>query len=329
MYQNISRDNIDALLYGVENLPVLPPLKAQNVHFPIVGITMLNDQNNHNQMVLKHSLYGGEHDHYDRLGLTLIKNGKEILPDLGTTGYGAELHYGYYKNSSTHNTLVVNQSNQPPANPTVLNYYQSKEVTFVDTLVDWSLPIATVDSHTLVHWNETDYKDIQFRRSMLWLGSAAIEINQIINPNQQQLDLTWHTRGELISKVSSEVIDSPLIGPLARMRNCRSVAIINDIDTFEYDVKQDSLYQQYMCSEGGDSWLVGIAPDNPATSDLSYLLLRSQQKTLKNVVLHDLIAAYQLLSVTWDKEKLTIEYMYLTVKNILSVDFSTGQVSMH
>ncbi|WP_413701906.1 heparinase II/III family protein [Psychromonas sp. KJ10-10] len=173
VYQNISRDNIDALLYGVENLPVMPPLKAQNVHFPIVGITMLHDQSSQNQMVLKHSLYGGEHDHYDRLGLTLIKNGKEILPDLGTSGYGAELHYGYYKNSSTHNTLVVNQSNQSPANPTVLHYHQSQDFTFVDTLVDWSLPIATVDSHTLVHWNEADYKDIQFRRSMLWLGDLA------------------------------------------------------------------------------------------------------------------------------------------------------------
>jgi hypothetical protein len=328
VYQNMSRDNIDALLYGVEHLPVASPLKANNVHFPIVGITMLTDPNTNNQMVLKHSLYGGEHDHYDRLGLTLIKNGKEILPDLGTTGYGAELHYGYYKNSATHNTLVVNQSNQPPANPIAINYQQNNDFTFVDTLVDWGLPIATVDSHTLVHWDEESYKDIVFRRSILWLGSAVIEINQISNPYEQQLDLTWHTRGVITSHIDSNVTSSPLIGPLSRMTQCRSANVIKSIQTFDYDVQQDSLYQQHIHTEGGDTWLTGIAPDNPATSELSYVLLRSQQKELKNVVLHDLDESYQLLSVKWHAEKLTLELLYSSVKKRFDINFLTGDVTV-
>tara|TARA_R110001583_G_scaffold8952_2_gene42252 strand:+ start:41187 stop:43187 length:2001 start_codon:yes stop_codon:yes gene_type:complete len=329
VYQNRSRDNIDALLYGVENLPKASALMPNNVHFPIVGITMWNDQNSNNQLVLKHSLYGGEHDHYDRLGLTLIKNGKEILPDLGTTGYGAELHYGYYKNSATHNTLVVNQSNQPPANPTVIHYQQNKDFSFVDTLVDWGLPLATVDSHTLVHWDEQSYKDIQFRRSMLWLGTAAIEINQITNPHAQQLDLTWHTRGIFTSQLNDEVLLSTLEGPLARMRDCRIAHLSNVVQTFEYNVEQETFYQQQMLTEGGDSWLTGVAPDNPATSELSYVLLRSKQKVMKNIVLHDLDGNHQLLSAQWDSHQLIIELLQSSVKKRFHFDFLTGEVIVH
>ncbi|WP_413701907.1 hypothetical protein ACLKMH_10420 [Psychromonas sp. KJ10-10] len=158
---------------------------------------------------------------------------------------------------------------------------------------------------------------------------SLIEINQINNPHQQQLDLTWHTRGRLISEMSSELIDSPLIGPLARMIDCRNLEISKTIDTFKYDVKQDSLYQQYMYCDGADSWLLGMAPDNPATSNLSYLLLRDQQKVLKNVVLHDLSESYQLLAIQWQGETLRIEYMYLAVQKIISVNFETGLVNTH
>ena len=322
IYQNISRDNIDALLYGVETLPPAQPLSAKNIHAPLCGLTILTDKKLDNQMLLKHSHYGGEHDHYDRLGLTLIKNGKEVLPDLGTSGYGAELHYGYYKNSATHNTLVVNQSNQTPTNPILLNYQEQQKLIFIDTLVDWRLPPATVDSHTLVHWHEASYKDVQFRRSLIWLGGAVIEINQVVNPYQQQLDLTWHIRGKFRTELAEKISSSPLKGPLARLKNCRVEQTNQEVKAFAYDAEQDTDYQQFIAQQGADSWLTGYAPDNPATSDLSYLLLRSKQVSLKSVVLHDLKGSYQLLSANWLEENVHIEFSDALEKISLTIDFS-------
>lgn len=116
IYQDKPRNNIDALLYGVDALPVAELLMCQSIHAEQSGVTIMHDREHDNMLLIKHSPYGGEHDHYDRLGMIVTRNGKEILPDLGTTGYGAELHYGYYKNTVTHNTLAVNQKNQPPAN---------------------------------------------------------------------------------------------------------------------------------------------------------------------------------------------------------------------
>jgi len=327
VYKNMTRDNMDALLYGVENLPIVAPLQPQNIHAPGCGVTLLTDQASNNQVLFKHAPYGGEHDHYDRLGLTLIKNGLEILPDLGTCGYGAELHYGYYKNSATHNTLVVNQHNQTPANPVLLNVEQQTQYTFVDTLVDWRSPIARVDSHTLEHWNSDSYQDIQFRRSIVWLGSALIEINQITNPYQQQLDLTWHTRGQLQTLLSDKVINSPLVGPLSRLHHCREQHAIAGIATFTYAVNQATHYHQHIAQIGGDCFLTGQAPDNPATSDLSYLLLRSQQKRLKNVVLHDLQGNYQLLAVDWLESDLHILFFDGEKQKKILINFEQGTLN--
>ncbi|MGR5001989.1 heparinase II/III domain-containing protein [Vibrio celticus] len=328
IYQSMSRDNIDALLYGVDELPKLPTITGDAIHAPDSGITICVNQERNHSMLYKHAPYGGEHDHYDRLGLILIKDGKEILPDLGTTGYGAELHYGYYKNTSSHNTLVVNQSNQTPTVPQLKHYIERYEFTFVDALVDWGLPAATVDSHTLVHWDEESYKDIEFRRSILWLGDAAIEINQVSNPHEQQLDLTLHTRGEMIdSSVELETVDNPLEGPLVRMKDCKAITELPSLIKFDYDVALDTAYSQTIFSEGADSILTGKAPDNPATSDLSYVLLRSKQAKLKSMVLHDLEGDRSIASVEWMGNRLTIAMDQKGIRQVMTVRFDTGEVT--
>ncbi|CAM4151653.1 heparinase II/III domain-containing protein [Vibrio agarivorans] len=301
IYQNISRDNIDALLYGVDELPSARTLQCQSTHSAEVGITIALDEARNNAMLLKHAPYGGEHDHYDRLGLILTRDGKEILPDLGTTGYGAELHYGYYKNTATHNTLVVNQQNQSPIDPSLLSYQQGEGFTLVDTLADWSQPEAIVDSHTIVQWDSAAYKDVSFRRTMLWLGHLAVELNVIGNPNQQQLDLTYHVRGEHKDNEWRAAVANPLEGALARMTDTHLVEGQRSF-TQGYKIEEQADYHQHVVTDHNVDVLTGYAPDNPATSDLAYTLIRSSQAELKTVVLHDLSEAQsaELKSVNWD-----------------------------
>jgi len=171
----------------------------------------------------------------------------------------------------------------------------------------------------------------------------VIEIDQVLNPHQQQLDLTWHTRGKSDTELKSKIIDSPLQGPLARMKACRTTKVAPGISTFSYDVDQDIDYRQHFYNEGEGDWLTGIAPDNPATSDLSYLLLRSQQKQLRNLLLHDLDGSYQLLAVEWQEtinerqnkigakkhqfaDALEIKYSHGEEVFILFIDFEKGNV---
>ncbi|CAH0528809.1 heparinase II/III domain-containing protein [Vibrio hippocampi] len=287
IYQNISRDNIDALLYGVDTLSQALPLQCRSIHTPNAGLTIHYDQERNNAMLLKHSAYGGEHDHYDRLGLILVRDGKEILPDLGTTGYGAELHYGYYKNTATHNTLVVNQQNQSPINPTLLHFSDSPLCKVIDTLADWNQPTAEVDSHTIEQWDTKSYQNVMFRRVMFCVGDAYIEANFIANPHRQQLDLTYHVRGTHTMLNNFESCDNPLHGPLERMTETQTLR-----STLEhcghYDIENQDPFKQHMVFDSPCDVLTGEAPDNPATSNLAYTLVRSDAATLNTLVLHDM-----------------------------------------
>ncbi|GAM55683.1 hypothetical protein JCM19231_747 [Vibrio ishigakensis] len=300
IYQNISRDNIDALLYGVETLPEAKPLTCHSIHTEQAGISIEYNQQTNNAVLFKHAPYGGEHDHYDRLGLLLTRNGKEILPDLGTTGYGAELHYGYYKNTATHNTLVVNQQNQSPINPELNSYQKESGYTLIDASVDWSKPAASVDSHTIEQWDSDSYKDVLFRRILLVLDHGVVELNSVENPYQQQLDLTYHVRGEHDLDANWQEVANPLTGPLARMTDTKAKRL-KQFTELNYHIQGDADFQQSIWTSEPAELLSGYAPDNPATSDLAYTLVRSKAKSLNCVVLHDLSCenSLQISDIEW------------------------------
>lgn len=302
IYQNISRNNMDALLYGVDELPDnLLPLDSHPLHAPGVGITTMVDKPLNNMMLIKHAPFGGEHDHYDRLGLILFRHGHQLLPDMGTCGYGAELHYGYYKNTATHNVLTVNQQNQPPALPKVLTYEESKEIILLDTYVDWRETHVKLDSHTIVQWDEEAYRDVQFRRSIVWLGDIAIQIDQVENPHQAQLDLVWHYRAQYIPFNENQNIENPFkAGPLSYLSDCQSRSF-NGVAKETFFIDDNS--EPYQCFIAANARLLfAQGPDNPATNKLSYMLCRSNELQLRSVVVHDLTINNNIkdVSIEWD-----------------------------
>ncbi|WP_394153581.1 heparinase II/III family protein [Vibrio maritimus] len=329
IYQNISRDNIDALLYGVDELPVAEPLQCRSIHTSDAGVTIHHDQQNNHAMLLKHSPYGGEHDHYDRLGVIIVRNGKEILPDLGTTGYGAELHYGYYKNTATHNTLAVNQQNQSPINPTLLHFETAEDYTVVDTVADWSQPPAEVDSHTIVQWDSSAYEQVNFRRVMICIGEAYVEINRIENPNKQQLDLTNHVRGDHSVLEGFTSCENPLDGPLARMKGAQISAPLES-HTHRYEIDGQSMFKQQMWFSSPCEILIGEAPDNPATSELAYTMVRSKQSLLKTIVLHDLSANadIEMKDIHWRNDVIELTIIQGKKKQTLRYQLDTHSLSV-
>ncbi|TQI80087.1 alginate lyase [Serratia fonticola] len=273
IYRDKPRANIDALLYGAD-LPAqrLALIPQHHLHAPDCGLTIWRDPAQQRALLIKHAPYGGEHDHYDRLGLILFDQGKEILPDLGTTGYGAQMHYGYYKNSATHNTLTVNQANQPPAIPQVHCYHQSEAFCWLDVAVDWRQSPPELDSHTRMEWDSQAYRDIHFRRRLLWLKGALIDISNIENPHQQQLDWTLHLQGKALD-AEGESAPFTQQGPLALMHDARVTPLLNSQPRhFATSRTGQALWLH------GDAMLwQGYAPANPAVTDLSYLALRSHQ----------------------------------------------------
>lgn len=181
LYADQKRDNLEALLYGVDELEPggadYAKAEPDCFHTPVgtCGHTVLRGKQGR-YLLFKHDTYGGEHDHYDRLGVSYQAYGKKIAADLGTTGYGAVLHYGYYKNTGSHNTVVIGEENQAPAACRLTKYETVDGITYVEAVCDWTAPYEMPDSFTIVQWNEEYYRNVRMTRKLAWTEGWFAEL---------------------------------------------------------------------------------------------------------------------------------------------------------
>lgn len=293
-------DAVDTLLWRDAPLPVDPtPLIPQTTTFaPAAGLTVWRKPRRGQALLIKHSPYGGEHDHYDRLNVLLWDNHVALLPDLGTTGYGAKMHYAYYKNSATHNTLSVNQTNQPPAQPQLLSWHHGDDFYWMDSLVDWRKAPDALNSHTRVEWDAVAWRDILFRRRLLWLDDVLIDLSDVHNPHAQQLDWTLHLAARALDQRGEAGIFATQ-GPLCIMRNA-TVCTLRGCQPRHFA----GLAGEHTLWLAGDADLwQGTAPGNPAVSDLSYVVLRSHQSQARFLAVWDFCAERPLTAVKIDHDE--------------------------
>ncbi len=115
-------------------------------------------------LLFRHGPYGGEHDHYDRLGLSYYYDGVPVSIDMGTTGYGAILHYDYYKNTATHNTVSINEGNQAPSRGHLISFSESSASTDAAAYTEWKDAYPMPDSFTIKEWDDESYKGVRMER---------------------------------------------------------------------------------------------------------------------------------------------------------------------
>lgn len=329
IYSREERNNLEALLYGVETLRPIKKITCATVHKPYSGYTTEYSSNSKHFMLVKHAPFGGEHDHYDRLNLILCRHGFEILPDLGTTGYGANLHYNYYKNSATHNTLVVNEANQPPNIPEVLYYEKNDSYTLIDVVADWTTKPNEVDSHTIIQWDQESYYEIQYRRTFLWFDGCVIDISTINNPNEQQLALHYLVRGKLQLDTSWHPIDSPFTGVLKRMTDCHQMSNVQTQE-MTYQISQQPHFNQILYTNKNCQLVTGYAPDNPATNDVAYLIIRNKDKYFSSLVVHDLSGEININDVKWNQQESVEFSLEISGKKThYQFDYASSRLQFH
>lgn len=316
--------NLDALIYTrplPEQVPELIP--CGHLHAPDCGLTIWRNPQKRRALLVKHTPYGGEHDHYDRLNLVLFNGAEEILPDLGTTGYGAPMHYAYYKNSATHNTVTVNQTNQPPAIPVVRQYYESEAFCWLDSEVDWRQTPPELDSHTRVQWDVEAWRDVRFRRRLLWLDNALIDISNVQNPHRQQLDWTLHLKGKALDIEGERATFCPT-GPLAIMQDAHCVQLKN------------SQPRNFGSAHNGQAlWLhgqaelwQGKAPDNPAVKDLSYVVLRSHEPSPEFVCVWDFDNSQPITDMQVTPDNSGMRIALKRGENVLLIDIASDETNL-
>lgn len=326
IYQKQPRNNLDALLYGVSILPDTFPalVPGETLHAPGAGLTLLRQPGSDQALLLKHAPFGGEHDHHDCLGIMLFNQGHHWLPDLGTTGYGAPAHYQYYKNSATHNTLSIGRTNQPPAVPQVINWQQEPAFCWLQTKVSWEGVLPPLDSHYPPATDTELWQGVVFRRNILWLAGMAVDVVEVENPHQQELDFTLHVDASLAESPAGKACQWPGQGVDAYFHSVTRRPLNGVIPLhFHHEDKQLPVW---LASEQETALYTALAPANPVTRNISYLVVRSNQARYHLITLYDLSGrnSISLIDVAWQPGSVALHINQCGARQVMTLPWNKG-----
>ena len=176
---------------------------------------------------------------------------------------------------------------------------------WLDSEVDWSKPPPELNSHSRVEWDVDAWREVRFRRRLLWLDDVLIDLSTVENPHRQQLDWTLHLAAQALDQSGTPQPFS-LSGPLRNMEGstmtplhgCQPRHFARDGDTVALWLAGD-----------GELWQ-GLAPDNPAVSNLSYLVLRNHLPQARFVCLWDLTKSAPLTEVSVNHTTISTQLTY-------------------
>lgn len=286
-YRTQKRDNLEAVIYGVDELPPCPAIEPPAQVHPAAGHsghTMLRGEDGR-FLLFKHDRYGGEHDHYDRLGISVYALGAQAAPDMGTTGYGAVMHYDYYKNTGSHNTVVIGEENQSPANAVMTRFEQREGVTFVEAVCDWNAPFAMPDTFTIVQWDEEAYRHVKMTRRIAWTQDYFAERFDVENVEDgRTIDWVLHLPGTRCARAEEQ--------PVQRLSDKKPYKYIHDVTREDgmvdsvQTIGQDEGTTRVFCAAFGGERLLGVGPGNPSYTDLAYIIerARGERATFAHVI---------------------------------------------
>ncbi|MFA0751090.1 MAG: hypothetical protein SLRJCFUN_001493 [Candidatus Fervidibacter sp.] len=173
-----------ALWFGVGELTKPQPLRWRSANYPASGYAILarGEGEQATWLCLKYGPHGGGHGHPDKLNFVLYARGQVLALDPGITRYGVPLHSGWYKTTLAHNTLVVDEANQKPAEGKCLVFGQEDGVDFV---------VAEAGDI---------YDGVRFVRAIALLDeNAVVVIDQVRCEREHLLDVALHLRGQWAS----------------------------------------------------------------------------------------------------------------------------------
>lgn len=278
---------------GLDGQPVsasLAQLIASDAASHASGLTKLVNGSGWHVLV-KHSTFGGEHDHMDRLGLSFRAGSVPLFVDPGTTAYGVPAHYGWFKHTYSHNTVSLNGKDQPPADGRLIQYRREPWGAWVESAVDWHREAGFRMKGSIIlppemsPWDEAAYCGAGVRRINVLTEQVLLDIVRVSVPGEREIDLTYHMSGRLeegeahawqpyttpLSVLSQEWVQEKYSKRQERM------------ETFLWHMKEGRLHQACWCSEPAEL-ITALTPDNPPSGLRQTLVHRVQGSEQREVV---------------------------------------------
>ncbi|NQX59245.1 heparinase II/III domain-containing protein [Paenibacillus qinlingensis] len=269
------RDSVYALMFGGDLAGQLVAASdslgvevRRTRSLPESGLTKLVNKDGWH-VIVKHSRFGGEHDHMDRLGLSIMHGDIPVLVDPGTTAYGIPVHYGWFKHTYSHNTVSIDGADQPPQDGRWIQMREEPWGVWLETAVDWldedyAMKNRIIMPAELNPWDADAYEGVQIRRINLLAEDHLLDIVHVIVPVPRVVHVTNHFSGRLQGKEDaakwSESEDQ--LSRLDQQWFNEKRKLVQDMSAFEYQMKEGTLEQHVWCSQPTTTY-TALTPDNP------------------------------------------------------------------
>ncbi|MDQ0061500.1 heparinase II/III domain-containing protein [Paenibacillus harenae] len=241
------------------------------------GLTKLvNRQGYH--VTMKHSPFGGEHDHMDRLGLSYGFGSVPILIDPGTVAYAVPAHYDWFKHTYSHNTVCLNGTDQPPADCRFIASGEEHWGQWAASSVSWNDGDYRMKGNIMLPeekctWDESAYDGSRVTRTVALTEHVLLDLIKVSAKEGTEVDLPYHVSGLAELTEEWEKTDdrlSLLNQELFQHKRTRRSA---EVDRVSWTVGELLVEQRFWSSEPC-SLYAARTPDNPPDRDRHSLIQR-------------------------------------------------------
>jgi len=180
---NERRRGWDSMLYGALDVPKQEQPPQDSVNFTGLGWAVLRSGTSRDGMylALDYGPHGGGHGHPDKLGFSFYALGDFLAHDPGCVAYGLPIHGEWYRQTVSHNTVVVDGQSQEQGTGELDFYVASPRMGVVSARAAGA----------------TD--PVQFRRLALMTGELLLLVDDVSDTAEHQYDWAFHGVGEFAS----------------------------------------------------------------------------------------------------------------------------------
>ena len=276
-YRRTPRDSVEALLHGPDRVSASGGLeRPRSGLLPASGYAVLRSDAplaEQSLLLLKYGPHGGSHGHPDKLAILLYAGGAPAALDLGSQGYGIDLHRGWYRQSASHNTVLIAGRPQPPAAGELRHFGPPPEaagaaadataVTIADATVAWSGSEAGA------------YAGVTMRRVVAWRAPYFVDCCEVRCPEPSRIDWLLYVHGELLALPQAErsAAGRPELphGPGWEHVEARWTGAAPAATAVRWSLAAGGL-ELLLPDEAGTALTVGEAPSNPASERMQALI---------------------------------------------------------
>ena len=263
-----TRSSLNALLYGPGDVAQAAveaqPLPSHNFEASGIGILRRGDS----YVLLKYGPHGGGHGHPDKLGMVLYGLGEPLSKDLGTPGYGVPLTQTWYRQTVSHNTIVVDERTQQPTQGTLRAWVEGE------------------DFDAITAASTGAYPGVELQRTLILTGDLLVFVDRAASGQVHTFDWVYHAEGRWDLAASrgfaaTRLQDSPFSGDgYQHLANVQR-APVDGAWRVGWITPKNNRYSLWMAAGPGTELFLAEGPSNPADRQRPAVIVRRRgERTL-------------------------------------------------